>query len=86
MIAKKNTFMVMLLLLNRTEMLKMKTKLLQWVSFFSCLLLLNDGFAQSVDSVKRPGIEIVSKLDKPKKAAAIKEKDLGGYLLVYFLY
>ena len=64
-------------------MLKMKTKLLQCVYFLSGLLLLNNGIAQTVDLVKRPGIAIVSKLDKPKKAA-VKEKDFAGYLLVYF--
>ncbi len=30
------------------------------------------------------GIEIVTRLDKPKKAPGFKEKDLAGYLLVYF--
>ncbi len=30
------------------------------------------------------GIEIVTRLDQPKKALKFKEKDLAGYLLVYF--
>lgn len=65
-------------------MLKMKTNLLQWIYFLLGMLLLNNGLAQTADSVKRPGIIIVSKLDKPKKAATVKEKDFAGYLLVYF--
>lgn len=65
-------------------MLKMKTKLLQCVYFLPVLLLLNNCFAQTIDSVQRPGIVIVSKLDKPKKVATVKEKDFAGYLLVYF--
>lgn len=65
-------------------MQRMKTKLLQCVYLLSGLLLLNTGLSQTSDSVTRPGIVIVSKLTKPKKAAAVKEKDLGGYLLVYF--
>lgn len=53
----------------------------------ACLVLLfprNSVLAQSTDSVQRPGIVIVPKLDKPKGAKAPAEKDLGGYLLVYF--
>lgn len=42
------------------------------------------AFAQSNDSIKRPEIVIVSKLEKPKKAAKFNEKDAAGYLLVYF--
>ena len=48
------------------------------------VLATNEGFTQANDSAKRPGIVIVPKLEKPKKAAHPKEKDLGGYLLVYF--
>jgi predicted GH43/DUF377 family glycosyl hydrolase len=76
--------MVVLIHVNKTAFLKVKTKLLQGSYFLSGLLLLNNGFAQKVDSVKQPGIVIVSKLDKPKKAATVKEKDFAGYLLVYF--
>lgn len=53
----------------------------------SCLVLVftcNNIFAQATDSVKRPGIVIVPKLQKIKGAHAPAEKDLGGYLLVYF--
>jgi len=56
--------------------------------FFCIALLLmlatSNAFAQVTDSAKRPSIVIVPKLDKPKKAIQLKEKDLGGYLLVYF--
>lgn len=44
----------------------------------------NKSFSQASDSVKRSSIVIVPKLDKPKRADAPKEKELGGYLLVYF--
>jgi len=47
------------------------------------LFITNTGFTQT-DSVIRPGIVIVPKLDKPKKADKFNEKDLAGYLLVYF--
>ena len=53
-------------------------------AFMLLILTANKGFAQASDSVKRPGIVIVPKLEKPKKAKQPKEKDLGGYLLVYF--
>lgn len=33
---------------------------------------------------RQTGIEIVPKLEKPENARALKEKDFGGYLLVYF--
>lgn len=48
------------------------------------VMVTNRGFTQATDSVKRPGIVIVPTLEKPKKAAQLQEKDLGGYLLVYF--
>src|SRR5690348_7764765 len=44
----------------------------------------NKGFTQVADSMKRASIVIVSKLEKPKKAKLPDEKDLRGYLLVYF--
>ncbi len=44
----------------------------------------NKGFAQASDSAKRPGIFIVQTLEKPRKTPKLREKDLGGYLLVYF--
>lgn len=46
--------------------------------------LTNKGFTQAADSAKRPGVVIVSKLEKPKRTPQLKEKDLGGYLFVYF--
>ncbi len=42
------------------------------------------GFTQATDSVKRPSIVIVPNLEKPKKAPKLMDKNLGGYLLVYF--
>jgi predicted GH43/DUF377 family glycosyl hydrolase len=62
----------------------MKIKLVQCVCFLSGLLLFSTGYAQTADSVKKPGIILVSKLDKPKKASILNEKDFAGYLLVYF--
>jgi len=63
----------------------MKTKLWQFLFFvLSSALLPSYGFAQAVDSANPKGIIIVPKLEKPKKASAVKEKDLAGYLLVYF--
>jgi hypothetical protein len=47
-------------------------------------LTTSKGFTQATDSAKKPSIVIVSKMEKPKKAIQPKEKDLGGYLLVYF--
>lgn len=52
-----------------------------------CLILFMLGFFMTgniyaQNDVKTTGIEIVSKLEKPAKA--FKEKDLSGYLLVYF--
>ena len=41
--------------------------------------------AQTNSDAKVPtGIEIVTKLEKPKKADKFDEKNLAGYLLVYF--
>lgn len=59
----------------------------RFYSILAVLLLLfvaNTGLTQTNDSIKRPGIVIVPKIEKPKKAKQPKEKDLGGYLLVYF--
>jgi hypothetical protein len=42
------------------------------------------GFTQTNDSAKHPAIIIVPKLEKTRKAKQPDEKDLGGYLLVYF--
>lgn len=42
------------------------------------------GLTQVSDSAKRPSIFIVSKLEKPKKVQQLTEKNMGGYLLVYF--
>lgn len=44
----------------------------------------NTSFAQGADSANRPSIVIVPKLEKPARAQQPADKDLGGYLLVYF--
>ncbi|TDH23960.1 beta-xylosidase [Segetibacter sp. 3557_3] len=54
---------------------------------FATILLLslftNSSSAQT-DSAKGPAIRIVPKLEKPRRAVAPAERDLGGYLMVYF--
>ena len=58
----------------------MKTKKKCLMMLMSGLFLTGNIYAQN--DVKPTGIEIVSKLEKP--ATKFKEKDLSGYLLVYF--
>lgn len=48
------------------------------------ILATSKAFTQSIDSSQKPSIVIVPVLEKPKKAIQLSEKDLGGYLLVYF--
>ena len=52
--------------------------------FFSCLVTLNGSAQEPTASSATTGIEIVQKLEKPKKFVLFNEKDLAGYLLVYF--
>lgn len=52
--------------------------------FFSCLVTLNTSAQEPSSSLSPTGIEIVQKLEKPQKLAKFNEKDLAGYLLVYF--
>ena len=52
--------------------------------FFSCLVTLNTSAQEPTASFAPTGIEIVQKLEKPQKLTKFKEKDLAGYLLVYF--
>lgn len=60
--------------------------------FFLTTLIAAFGFLTTVNGQPQPasetkaptGIEIVQKLAKPKKAKKFNEKDLAGYLLVYF--
>jgi hypothetical protein len=56
------------------------------MKYFNLFLLISivsfTAFAQDKAPEQTPGIKIVSKLDKPNKK--FKEKDLSGYLLVYF--
>jgi hypothetical protein len=52
---------------------------------FLALLVTAKGESQSNDSeISKPGIFIVSSLEKPKKSKMPKEKKLSGYLMVYF--
>lgn len=66
--------------INKT---KISQCLILWF-FFSCLVTLNTTAQETTASVAPTGIEIVQKLEKTKKLAKFKEKDLAGYLLVYF--
>lgn len=57
----------------------------------SCMLLIALGLfvsvkasAQEKAQAPQTGIVIVPKVEKPKKASKFNEKDLAGYLLVYF--
>lgn len=51
----------------------------------SGLFLVQNAYPQNTQATAVPtGIEIVSKLEKPKKSPKLKEKDFAGYLLVYF--
>lgn len=52
--------------------------------FFLGLVTLNSSAQEPTTSLAKTGIEIVQKLEKPQKSAKFKEKDLAGYLLVYF--
>lgn len=54
------------------------------VFLFSCLITLNSSAQKPTTSQAPTGIEIVQKLEKPKKLAKFNAKDLAGYLLVYF--
>lgn len=48
-------------------------------------IIAGNGFAQQKDSPQSPtGIEIVSKIQRPRSMPAFNEKKLSGYLLVYF--
>ncbi|MBN2484985.1 MAG: glycoside hydrolase family 43 protein [Bacteroidales bacterium] len=42
------------------------------------------GFSQDTTAASKPSIKIVSKLEKPAKQKKFNEKNLSGYLLVYF--
>jgi len=63
----------------------MKSLIFSLLFFTSGLFIANDGMAQTKpDTSPATGIVIVPKLEKPKKSEKFKEKDLAGYLLVYF--
>ncbi|WP_068704707.1 glycoside hydrolase family 43 protein [Paludibacter jiangxiensis] len=53
------------------------------IVFLSILFSLS-GFAQETTAVPQTGIVIVPKAQKPLKQKKFNEKDLAGYLLVYF--
>jgi hypothetical protein len=52
--------------------------------FFTGLVTLNTSAQEPKVAIAPTGIEIVQKLEKPQKSAKFNEKDLAGYLLVYF--
>lgn len=63
----------------------MKNKLYYLSLIISGLLLIQNAYPQNTQPATVPtGIEIVTKLEKPKKNPKLKEKDFAGYLLVYF--
>lgn len=59
----------------------MKHRFLQILFLSLGFCTISNAFTQTTDST---GITIVSKLKKPKKNQQYNEKDLAGYLLVYF--
>ena len=70
---------------NYSKYRKMKQLFFQILLISTGFLIGNKSFTQSgsIDTIPG-GIYIVPKLEKPKKIPALNEKDLGGYLLVYF--
>jgi hypothetical protein len=63
----------------------MKHNFIHILFIFVVLLAANKGIAQeNTANSDSTGIIIVPKLEKPKNAPKFKEKDLAGYLLVYF--
>jgi len=62
----------------------MNYKLLIAGFFFTGLVTFNTSAQEPSASIDPTGIEIVQKLKKPKNAQKFNEKDLAGYLLVYF--
>jgi hypothetical protein len=49
-----------------------------------CFTLISPVYSQEKDAAQKPGIKLVSKLEKPAKQKKFNEKNLSGYLLVYF--
>src|SRR5664280_224775 len=66
----------------------MKNKFCHLTLVLLGLLLVNNVYSQNAPvptaQAVPTGIEIVSQLEKPKNNQKFKEKDLAGYLLVYF--
>jgi len=52
--------------------------------FFAGLISLKTSAQENTASTATTGIEIVQEIKKPKNAQKFNEKDLAGYLLVYF--
>lgn len=62
----------------------MKNNYLSLLFMAFCLSIFTGSFAQEKLSDQQTGIVIVQKVEKPLKAKKFNEKDLSGYLLVYF--
>jgi len=63
----------------------MKRNLIYILSVTLGIFVSTNGFTQvSPTTIAPTGIEIVQKLEKPQKSSKFKEKNLSGYLLVYF--
>lgn len=63
----------------------MKTKYYHFMLVLFSIFLAKAAFSQNNSKTTSPtGIKIVSQLEKPKNAQKPKEKDLAGYLMVYF--
>ena len=62
----------------------MRSHLLNILAIGICLVLSQNVLSQEKASGNETGIVIVPKAEKNKKTKKFKEKDLSGYLLVYF--
>ncbi|WP_100615080.1 glycoside hydrolase family 43 protein [Confluentibacter citreus] len=63
----------------------MNNKFCQVILVVLGLVIVKTGYSQDTTTATAPtGIEIVAQLEKPKNDQKFDEKDLGGYLLVYF--
>lgn len=62
----------------------MKKQLRSYLITMLAIIAPATTFAQEAVQANNPGIVLVQKLEKPKKSKQFNEKDLSGYLLVYF--
>jgi hypothetical protein len=72
----------------------MRTTRLQWIAFLALAAAIAEGQTVPAGAPFGPppasgparptGIELVPSLEKPKGAHQLKEKDFGGYMLIYF--